>query len=124
MMRIICCFACALIFSACIFTQTKPPEAITVQAPVSVATTIDPRDSTFLQLKQVQDSSYNISVMGRSLNATSFAMLDEFITANKASIDTEKVLVYHALNSNDTTMIKIADIFRKHHILRFRIMTN
>jgi hypothetical protein len=122
-MKTLCYVAYLIIFGSCIFTQTKPPEAITVQTPTSAITTTTP-DSSFLQIKQVKDSSYNISLLGKSFTANSPALLDEFISTNKDKIDIEKILVYQTLNTNDSTMIKLADIFRKHDILRFRIISN
>ena len=124
-MRPICFFTCIIIFCSCIFTQTKPPEAITVQTPTSVTTTIAPSDSTYLKIKFEKDSSYNVSVMmGKSVTAKNIGLLDDYLTANNALIDIEKVMVYTPADKFNTKLMKLIPVLQKHNIQRFKIITD
>jgi hypothetical protein len=93
-----------------------------VQTPTSVTTTIDPADSSYLKIKFEKDSGYNASVMGKLVTAKNISVLDEYLTANNALIDIEKVMVYTPADKNNTKLMKLIPVLQKHNIQRFKII--
>lgn len=109
------------ILVSCDPTKTKPPETITVVAPESKPTQIDPQDSAYLRIK-ILTNGYEIALFEKTLATNKIELLDTFLFANKDRINKSKALVigYDSLDN----FKQLRTILMKHNISKFSMNTD
>jgi len=103
-------------------TRQKPPEAIVIQAPVSVTTKIEENDSSNLVIT-VENKSYKVTLRNRSFATDKLDALKNFLEENKTLVDKEKVMVFKK-NDNNNMDSNFINVLLKMNITRFKMVTN
>ncbi|MCW3073921.1 MAG: hypothetical protein JWP69_990 [Flaviaesturariibacter sp.] len=99
-------------------TDTDPTEPVTVTAPETKPTQVDPMDLSYLRIK-LGEGGYAVSISEELLITKELNALDSFLSANKARIDTNKVVM---VGKNIPERVKdIQPLLVKHGISKFQV---
>lgn len=97
----------------------KQPHEITT--PKSVTTTITPGSDDFAI--SLQKNKITVKLSGKSQELKDFAALDHFITANKSSIDTKKILVVGDKETKSEFFKSLTEVLTKHKYFKFSMVS-
>src|SRR5882762_4393718 len=103
-------------------TRQKPPEAITVQTPVTVTTKVDMDDSTCLIIT-LEKKKYAVTLRNRSFATEQLDSLKNFLVENKEFINKEKVMIINERDTSDVIDTSFIHMLRKLEFSKFKLVS-